>query len=74
MELDANLRQRVGKIVNYIITNPIDEEELLNIIEELVNEYEHLEEKLTELEKEIEENFKPIPVAEQCGISEKDFV
>ena len=75
MDLDIDLKSRLDKIVSYRV-NPhdVDEDDLLEIIEEVVSEYENLQDKYNDLEKEIEENYRPIPVAEQYGISEKDFI
>ena len=49
-------------------------DDLLNKICELDDEIEHLEEEKRNLEQDIEDNYKPIPVAEQVGISDKDFI
>ncbi len=46
----------------------IDEYEDLKIeLQELKDEYE-------DLKQDLEENYRPIPVSEQYGVSDKDFV
>lgn len=45
-----------------------------NIIEDLLLEIDTLEERYEELEKNLEENYRPIPVSEQYGISDRDFI
>ena len=48
-------------------------DELIGIIEDLDADVENLEEKLKDLENDIQDNYRPIPYAEQVGISDKDF-
>lgn len=48
--------------------------EMLEKIEELDDEIEHLREAYQELENDIKENYRAIPVKEQLGISERDFI
>ena len=45
-----------------------------DIIEDLLLEIDRLQEKYEDLEQDIEENYKPIPVSEQYGISDRDFL
>lgn len=75
MNLDRSLRDSIEKIVGYVI-NPVsmNEDDLIDLLEEIVSEYEHLQDKYDDLEQQIEENYRPIPVAEQYGISDKDFI
>lgn len=47
--------------------------ELLSVIEEQKDEIEHLKEKIKDIEQDRDENFRRIPIAEQVGISDKDF-
>ena len=49
-------------------------EELLNVIDHVLDEYYQLEEKYTEFKRNVEDNYRQIPVAEQYGISDKDFI
>ena len=74
MNLDNKILDKINKLMDNTYTNPISEDEASDIIEELVHEIEEKEEALDRLNQEIEENFKPIPIAQQCGISEKDFI
>ena len=75
MTMDIDLKVRLDDVLDYRV-DPygLDEDDLFEIIEEVVSKYENLQEKYNDLEQQIEDNFKPIPVAEQCGISDKDFI
>lgn len=42
--------------------------------EELEDTKKYYEDKIKELEKDIEENYRPIPIAEQYGISDENFI
>jgi archaellum component FlaC len=48
--------------------------EMLEKIEELDDEIEHLREAYQELENDVKENYRAIPVMEQVGMSERDFI
>lgn len=37
-------------------------------------EVNHLEEKIEDIEQDIQDNYRPIPVAEQVDISDGDFI
>ena len=74
MDLDNSLLETIRKITNTHFTNPISEDDAISIIEELVNEIEVKEEKIRDMEQDIEENYRPIPVSEQYGISDRDFI
>ena len=52
----------------------IDCYNLFSMIEDLLCEIDMLSEKLSDLESDIEDNYRPIPVFEQCGISNRDFI
>lgn len=43
-------------------------------IDELIADKEHLKEEIKDLKQDIEDNYRPIPVAEQVGISDRDFI
>ena len=47
---------------------------LLNKIEELEDEVNELESKIREMEEYYEDNFKRIPMGEQVGVSDRDFI
>lgn len=75
MNIDEKLRKSLEKILGYgISTISLNEDDLIEMVDEIVQEYEHLEEKLEDLKQNIEENYRPIPVAEQYGISQRDFI
>jgi len=43
-------------------------------IDELIADKEHLEEEIKNLKQDMEDNYRPIPIAEQVGISDRDFI
>jgi hypothetical protein len=45
-----------------------------DIIEDLLLEIDRLQEKYEDLEQNLEENYKPIPVSEQYGVTNHDFL
>ena len=49
-------------------------EEILDKLVELDEELDLLAEKYGELEEDIRENYRPIPVMDQVGMSEGDFI
>lgn len=49
-------------------------EELLSAIDELIYKKEQLECKIRDMEQDIEDNYRPIPLAEQYGVSDRDFI
>lgn len=62
-------------ITNYEIENNLlPLENVMGIVEDLLSEINSLNEKLEDLENDIRENYRPIPVAEQYGISDEDFI
>ena len=48
--------------------------EILDLLEDLQTENEKLKEQLEDLNNDLEENYKPIPLSEQYGISDRDFI
>jgi hypothetical protein len=49
-------------------------EKLISIIDDLLIEVKKAQEKLNELENDLNENYRPVSVAEQVGINDKDFI
>ena len=47
---------------------------LLFIIEDLLDETIKLNEKIEHLENDLNDNYRPISVAEQIGVSDRDFI
>lgn len=43
-------------------------------IDELITDKENLEEEIKSLKQDIEDNYRPIPIAEQVGVSDRDFI
>ena len=48
--------------------------EILDIIQDLESEKFRLEEELEDLKQDVEENYKRIPVEEQCEIYDNNFI
>lgn len=48
--------------------------DLLEIIDEKESDILELKEEISRLKQDIEDNYRPIPVAEQVGISDRDFI
>lgn len=48
--------------------------EVQNYIDELIADNSKLKEELKNLKQDIEDNYRPIPVAEQLGIDDRDFI
>ena len=74
---DFNLLREIERrtFTDYeILGNFIPVDSFISIIEDLVTEIELLEEKVEDLKEDMEQNYKPISVSEQYGISNKDFV
>lgn len=57
-----------------IKNNLLPLENAMGIVENLLSEINSLNEKLEDLENDVRENYRPIPVAEQYGISDEDFI
>lgn len=74
MYIGKTLKDSIEKIIGYII-NPLNmnEDDLIELLEDVVNEYERLQEEYEDYKRNVEDNYKPIPVSEQYGISEREF-
>lgn len=49
-------------------------DDLINLYDNLYSDYESLKEELEGLRQDLEDNYRPIPVSEQVGISDRDFI
>ena len=49
-------------------------EEIIEVIQNLESELHSKEEELENLEQDLKDNYRPIPVSEQYGISDRDFI
>lgn len=47
---------------------------LIDLYSDLYGDYLSLQEELEHLKQDIEDNYKPIPISEQIGIDDKDFI
>lgn len=77
LEIDEDLKAKIENItgIDYDFKgNYLPSESITSIIEDLISEIDKLEEKYTDLEQDLEDNYRFIPVSEQVGISDKDFI
>ena len=75
MDIDHSLKKDIEKIVDYEIEPmTLEEDYVISILEDLVSNYHILKEKFEDYKKDIEDNYKPISIAEQVGISDRDFI
>lgn len=75
MDIDSSLKKDIEKIVDYEIEPmTLEEDDVIGILEDLVSNYHILEKKFKDYKKDIEDNYKPISIAEQVGISDRDFI
>lgn len=68
--LKANLNKWIAKHFNKDLVSLDD---LLGCIEDLDSEVESLKEQLEDLQQDVQDNYKRISIAEQVGISDRDF-
>lgn len=75
MDIDYSLKKDIEKIVNYEI-EPFEmtEDDVISLLEDLVDQYHILEKEFEDYKQDVEDNYRPIPVAEQVGISDRDFI
>jgi hypothetical protein len=75
MDIDYSLKKNIEKIVGYEIEPmTLEEDDVIGLLEDLVGKYRTLEEELENTKQDLEDNYRPIPVAEQVGISDRDFM
>lgn len=75
MDIYARLKKDIEKIVGYKIEPfEMEEDDIISLIEDLVSEYEYLKEELDYVIADRDDNYKPIPISEQIGISDRDFM
>lgn len=70
MTIKNELLERIFKKYDFSFSN----EDIEELLEYLLNDIEELEDKIKELEEDIQENYRPVPVAEQVAISDHDFI
>ena len=54
------------------IENYIDE--LESKVQDLICDKENLQSELESLQRDLQDNYRPIPISEQVGISDRDFI
>lgn len=75
MDIDLYLKVEIERIVGYIITPmTMTEEDLVEVVENIITKYKKLEKDYEDLEQNLNDNYRPIPVSEQVGISDRDFI
>lgn len=75
MDIDYSLKKGIEKIVNYEI-EPFEmtEDDAISLVEDLVDQYHVLEKEFEDYKQDVEDNYRPIPIAEQVGVSDRDFI
>lgn len=75
MDIDYSLKKDIEKIVDYEI-EPFEmiEDDVISLLEDLVGKYRTLEEELENTKQDLEDNYRPVPISEQVGISDRDFI
>lgn len=75
MDIDYSLKKDVEKIVGYEIEPmTLEEDDVIGLLEDLVGKYRTLKEELENTKQDLEDNYRQIPIAEQVGISDRDFM
>lgn len=75
MDIDHSLKKDIEKIVDYEIEPmSLEEDDVIGILENLVGKYRTLEEELQNTKQDLEDNYRPVPISEQVGISDRDFM
>lgn len=75
MDIDYSLKKNIEKIVDYEIEPmTLKEDDVISILEDLVSNYHILKKEFEDYKKYIEDNYKPISIAEQVGINDRDFI
>lgn len=73
-EVFIDIRKENTWFRKYFDTDYVSIEQLLATIEDLDGEVENWKEKYQDLEEDLRENYRPIPYAEQVGVSDRDFI
>lgn len=75
MDIDYSLKKDIEKIVGYEIEPmTLEENDAISLLEDLVSNYHILKKEFEDYKKDIEDNYKPISIAEQVDISDRDFI
>lgn len=75
MDIDLYLKVEIERIVGYTITPmTMTEEDLVEVVENIITKYKKLEKDYEDLEQNLNDNYRPILVSEQVGISDRDFI
>lgn len=75
MDIDYSLKKDIEKIVGYEIEPmTLEEDDVIGILEDLVGKYRTLKEELENTKQDLEDNYRPVPISEQVGISDRDFI
>lgn len=73
---DEKIRKLLDKVGKITKTNYTDYSinSLICAFEDLLYEFNYLQEEIEEMEQDIEDNYKPISMAEEIGFNERDFI
>ena len=64
MKLTEELEKKVYEITNTNYSDPLQDYEIIDLIEELVNEIDKLEKEKKDIEQDRDDNYKPLSYKE----------
>lgn len=73
-EVYIDMRKENEWIRKYFNADFVSIDQLIGCIEDLDGEVEHLKEEYKSLEQDLKDNYRPIPISEQVGIYNSDFI
>lgn len=76
LKINKKLREKIEEITktDYEFKEDyLPSENIMSVIESLIYEIDYLKEKNEDLEQDIKDNYRPVSISEQCGISDRDF-
>lgn len=74
LKILRNIEEKTHTDFKITKDNTINAQNLLSVIDELYCALNHLSKEIKDIEQDRDDNYKPIPVSEQVGISDKDFL
>lgn len=77
LKIDEDLYKKISDITctDYEkIGDFMPADSIVPMLEDLLVEIDHQKEKYEDLERNLSDNYRPIPVSEQVGYNEKDFI
>lgn len=68
IESEWNIGELVKKGTDYSWND------LFDILDDLYSDYDYLKEEFEEFKRDVDDNYRPISVSEQVGITDNDFI